>query len=540
MDNINQEKASTVKKVDLTLKKGVFFIPWSLLILMVVLSFVNKDGFLGGLNAVTGWILGNFAWLFNSVTILCVATVIIVYFSPLGKVRIGGKKAKPIVSYGNLVWITLCIDLGAGILFWAAAEPMYHMFAPAAMTGAAPGSPEAATFAMETMFLEWTWSPMAIYTVAGILFAFVFHNMKEQASLGSGLVPVFGPKVRKYKSVVDVVCLFAVAAGMAASLGTGAMTIAGGLENIAGIQSGPVSWAIVIAVIVVTFIISSVSGVDKGIKILSNINSKAYFILLAFVIIFGPTAFMANFTFESIGAYLSDFFKMSFATGDIYNDGWAKGWPIFYWCNWLAWTPVTGVFIGHILKGYTIKQGITCNFVIPALFSTLWMGLFATASIYYENAGMGFHDMLLDKGPESIIYAIFDQFPLAIVVIPFYLFLIFISFVTAADSNTTAMAGLCTSGNASGDVAAPTYLKVVWGVTIGAVTWVLISLADIEGVKAASNLGGFPNMFLVGLFAVGLLKICRNPKKYDVHKEDYEEGSHGQYKVDYDDDADVS
>jgi choline-glycine betaine transporter len=444
-----------------------------------------------------------------------------VYFSPLGKVKIGGNKAEPILSYWNLIWVTLCTTIAAGILFWAAAEPMYHLTSPAAMEGAAPGSPEAALFAMKTMFLEWTWSPYSIYTVATILFAFVHYNMREPLSLGLGLVPLFGDRVRKYRNVVDIICLFAVSAGMAASLGTGTMTLAGGIENISGIASGPFLWAIIIALIVVTFVISSVSGITKGIKLLSTINARVYFVLLAFMFIFGPTAFMLNFTFESLGAYLGDFFRMSFATGDIFNDGWAKGWPIFYWCNWLAWTPVSAVFLGHILKGYTVKQGIRCNFVIPAIFSTIWMGLFSTAAIYYENSGRGFTGILAEKGPEALIYAVFEQLPLSIIVIPFYLFIVFISFVTAADSNTTAIAGLCTSGNVKTEEEPPMYLKIIWGVTIGVVTWVLISLADIGGIKAASNLGGFPNMFLVICYAIGLLKICSNPKKYDVYKEDY-------------------
>lgn len=512
-----------VKQVNLKVKKMVFLPPWILLVAMVAVSLINGEQFLKGFNAVTGWILGNFAWAFNLTTLACVFTVIVVYFSPLGKVRIGGRKARPMMKFGNLVWITLCTTIAAGILFWGCAEPMYQMYAPAAAEGVEPGSAGAALFAMKTMFLEWTWSPYAIYTVASLIFAFVFYNMKKSYSIGSALIPVFGDKISKYNSLVDIICLFALVTGMAASLGTGTLTIAGGVESIFGIKSGPVSWGIIIVVIVVTFVISSVSGIMKGIRILSDINAKVYMVLLVFLLVFGPTAFMLNFTVESLGAYVRDFFSLSLATGEIFGDGWAKSWPIFYWCNWLAWTPITAVFLGHILKGYTIKDAIRCNFVIPSLFATIWMGLFSTSTIYYELNGHGMYEVLNASGPEAVVYAVFKQLPLSVIVIPFYLFIVFISFVTASDSNTTAMAGLCTSGITQEEQKSPAWLKVVWGITIAAVTWILISFAGIDGIKAASNLGGFPNMFLVLIMMAGLLKICKNPKKYDTFKEDYDE-----------------
>lgn len=515
-----------VKTVNLSIRWGVFLPPWILLAAMVIVSLTNGDLFLKGLNQITGFILDNFAWAFNFTTLACVFTVIIVYFSPLGRVRIGGSKAKPKMKYMSLVWITLCTTIAAGILFWACAEPMYQMYAPSIAEGVEPGSSGAAMFAMKTMFLEWTWSPYAIYTVATLTFAFVFYNMKCKYSIGSALIPVFGEKASRFNPFVDLICLFALVAGMASSLGTGTLTIAGGIERVFGIRSSPVSWGVIITVIVITFVISSVSGVMKGIRILSDINARVYMVLLVFIFIFGPTAYMLNFTAESWGAYIQDFFRLSMSTGEIYQDGWAKAWPVFYWCNWLAWTPITAVFLGGLLKGYTMKDAIKCNFIIPSIFSTIWMGLFATSAIYYENNGLGLYDSLLSKGAESVVYLVFDQLPLPMLVIPFYLFIVFISFVTASDSNTNAMAGLCTRGITQDDQKSPAWIKVVWGVSIALMTWVLISFAGIDGIKAASNLGGFPNMFLVIIMIIGLLKICQKPAKYDMFKEDYDQ--HGK------------
>ncbi len=511
------------KVVTLKLRKTVFFPPWILLMAMVVVSVLNGDAFLEGLNAVTGWILNNFAWAFNLTTLLCVIIVIFVFFSPLAKVRIGGRKARPMMKYRDLIWITLCTTIAAGILFWACAEPIYHYNAPSLASGVTAGTPAAAVFSMETMFLEWTWSPYALYTVATLVFAFAFYNMKQPFSMGASLVPLFGTKVNKYNTIIDMICVITLASGMAASLGTGTMTIGGGIESIFGIKSNVFSWGIIIAVIVITFTISSASGVMRGIRVLSSVNAKIYIVLLVFLLIFGPTAYMLNLGVESWGAYLSDFFRLSLYTGEAFQDAWAQSWPIFYWCNWLAWTPITAVFLGKLLKGYTIKDAILCNFIIPAIFSTIWMGLFSTAALYYEQNGVGLSGVIAQQGPEAAVYTVFNQLPLPFIIIPFYLFIVFISFVTASDSNTNAMAGLCTKGITEQNQESPVWLKVVWGASIGVVTWILIAFAGIDGIKAASNIGGLPNMFLMIMMAAGLFLIALKPKKYDVHKEDYDE-----------------
>lgn len=517
---------SEEKIIHVSLRKWVFFPPWLLLIALVGISLGNEKEFLKGMQTATSFILDNFAWAFNLTTLSCLMVVIIAYASPFGKVRIGGRKARPMMKFRNLAWITLCTTVASGVLFWGCAEPLYHLYAPAISEGVEPGSPGAAIFAMKTMFLEWTWSPYAIYTVATLLFAFVFYNMRQSYSIGSAFVPVFGEKAKRYNGIIDVVCLFALVLGMAASLGTGTLTMGGGIENVFGIKSGPLSWAVIIAVIVTTFIISSVSGVMKGIRILSSLNGQIYIFLLLFVLIFGPTAFMLNVSVESFGAYLQDFFRMSLMTGDIDGDTWARSWPIFYWCVWMAWAPISGVFLGKILRGYTIRDAIKCNFIIPSIFSAVWMGLFSTASIYYETNGVKLYEGLLDKGTESVVYSVFEQLPLSVIIIPFYLFIVFISFVTAADSNTNAMSGLCVSGITVDNQESPVWLKVCWGITLGLLTWVVISFAGVDGIKAASNLGGFPIMFVIVIFVIGLLKVSKNPRKYDIFKEDYDEKGH--------------
>ena len=492
---------------------GVFAVPWLALVTMLAVSLVGADILLRGLDFTTSFILDNFGWLFNWSTFIAVILIVYLAFSPLGSKKVGGDLARPVMKFRSLVWITLCTTIAAGILFWACAEPLYHLHQPPAQAGGAENSPAAMLFAMKAMFLEWTWSPYALYTVATVSFAFAFHNMRLPHSLSSGLVPIFGEGVLRFSGVIDAVCLTALGLGMAASLGTGALSIAGGIENQFGIESGPVSWAIIIFAIVLCFVISSVSGVMRGIRKLSELNMKVYLVIFAFVLIFGPTAYIFSMGTESLGAFFADFPKMSLAMGTAHGEDWNKTWPIFYWCNWLAWTPITATFLASIAKGFTFRRLIVANFILPSLFSSVWMAIFSSSAIYFDKNGVNLWEAMQDMGPESVVYGIFEQMPLAVIVIPVYLFIVFISFVTASDSNTTAVADICM----------PTYrktpaskhlLKVVWGATVGAVTWIVISFGGIDGIKMASNLGGFPNLFLFIGLGSGVAYVSRQPERF--------------------------
>jgi choline-glycine betaine transporter len=376
---------------------------------------------------------------------------------------------------------------------------------------------------MQTILLEWTFSPMAIYCMPALLFAFAFYNMKKEYSIGSMLYPALGDNLTpKVMPIVDCICLFALVSGMAASLGSGVLLLAGGAESLVGIKSGPTTWIIAAGIIVAAFIISAVSGLMNGIRILSSVNSRLYILLGLFVFICGPSAYIMDLMVESVGLYLNDFIKISLWTSTTSGDAWSRWWPTFYWCNWMAWMPVTSVFLGRITRGYSVREAINVIFIFPSVFSIIWLVLFSGTAINFEYANLGINEVMKASGTEGATYALFRQLPLSILSIPLFLLIVFVSFVTAADSNTNAMSGLCTSGLTVDDQESPIILKVVWGLTIGGMCLVMLISAGIDGVKMASNLGGFPNVFLLVMLCVAFAKVMRNPKKYDVFKEDYD------------------
>ena len=507
---------------------GIFLIPWILVVATIILNLINGDTFNTLIMTITNFILDKFDWLFALMSFVCVILIVAAYFSPFGNVRIGGRNAKPMMNQTNYIWIVLCTIMAAGILLWACAEPMYHYYNPPGSVTAQ--SADAITFIMKNSFLEWTFTPMCIYGMPAILFAFLFYNMGKKYSIGSMLFPALNQKMTDTLTpVVDVICLFALVCGMAASMGSAIFLVADGTSSLTGgaVQSTATLWSIIAAIIVIAFVTSAVSGVMNGIRILSTFNSRIYFILGLFVFIFGPTAYILKLTVEGFGAYISTFAQTSLFLSAADGDKWAMWWPIFYWCNWMAWMPVTSTFLGKISRGYSVKEAIRVIVIFPSLFSVAWLGLFSSSSIYYELAGKGINDAMQAGGTASATYAVLQQLPVPIISITIFLAIVFVSFITASDSNTNAMAGLCTDGVTTDDSESPAWLKIVWGITIGVLCVIFIrAFQSTDALKYLSNLGGFPIVFLLIIIAVSFVKIMINPAKYDLRGEDYDE--HGR------------
>lgn len=503
----------------------IFLIPWLLVVATIILNLVNGDAFNSVIMAVTGFILEKFDWLFALMAFLCVVLVAAAYFSPFGNVRIGGRKAKPILNQTNYIWIVLCTIMAAGILLWACAEPMNHYYNPP--SSVAPQSSEAITFFMKDIFLEWTFTPMCIYGMPAILFAFLFYNAGKKYSIGSMLFPAFNSKIaEKASPAVDCVCLFALVCGMAASMGSAIFLVADGASSLSGgsLKSTATLWTVIAIIIVAAFVTSAVTGVMKGIRILSTINSRIYMVLGLFVFLFGPTTYILKLTVESFGAYLSSFCQSSLFVSAADGDGWAMWWPVFYWCNWMSWMPVTSTFLARISRGYSVKEIIRVVVVFPSLFSVAWLGLFSASSIYYELAGKGINDAMLAGGTASATYAVLQQLPVPVLSIAVFLAIVFVSFITASDSNTNAMSGLCVEGITTENTESPAWLKIVWGITVGVLCVIFLhAFRTTDALKYLSNLGGFPIVFLLVIITVSFVKVMANPKKYDMYQEDYDE-----------------
>jgi len=372
------------------------------------------------------------------------------------------------------------------------------------------------------MYLHWSFTPYAIYAVPALIFALAFYNLRLRFSISSMLEPIFGPKVKRFGGLIDAISLYALVAGMASSLGTGALTLAGGAGQYLGGETSPLRLGVIIAVIVVTFVISAASGLQKGIARLSSLNAVLLLILGVFMFIVGPTVFCLALGVESFGVYLDNFFTKSLFTGAAGNDQWPQWWSIFYWAVWFAWAPVAALFLGKISRGYTVREFLRVNLLYPALFASVWILIFSGTALYFQShldtsGGADLYAVLNDRGVENVLYELFRQLPFSQVWIPLLLFIAYISYVTAADSQTDAIGNLCTRGlTADSDLNAGIPMKVIWGVIVGVVSWVMVSFVGIDGIKMHSNLGGLPAMLIV-LLATGSLWVwLKHPERLDT------------------------
>lgn len=501
--------------IQTSLRPLVFWPTFLVLLAAVIASYVNLDAFLATASALNDAILDNFAWLFSLGSLYLLVLAVIVYFSPLGQLRIGGEQATPMLSRLRWFSITLCTTLAVGVLFWTTAEPLYHFMSPPESLGLEAGSGDAMLFAMSTMFLHWSFTPYAIYAVPALIFALTFYNLRLRFSISSMLEPVFGPKVKRFGGLIDAVSLYALVAGMASSLGTGALTLAGGAGQYLGGEASPLRLGVVIALIVVTFVISAASGLQKGIARLSSLNAILLLILGVFIFVVGPTSFMLSLGVESFGVYLDGFFTKSLFTGTAGEDQWPQWWSIFYWAVWFAWAPMAALFLGKISRGYTVREFLRVNLFYPALFASAWVIIFSGAALYFQaHTGVDLHAILNDRGVENVLYELFRQMPFAGVWIPLLLFIAYISYVTAADSQTDAIGNLCTRGlTADSDLNTGVSMKVLWGVIVGIVSWVMVSFVGIDGIKMLSNLGGLPALIVVLLATGSLWRWLKNPER---------------------------
>ena len=507
------------------LKNLVFWPSFIILIAVTVLSLTNLKTFASSLSKVTVWSMGFFGAGYEMVTVLMMAVCVAVFIMPFGRVRIGGSKAKPVLKPFAWFAVSLAVTVATGILFWAALEPIYHVTQPPASLGIVPGSPASAVFAMSTIYLHWTFLPYAIYGVPTVMFAFAYYNMKKPFAISSMLAPILGEKTEgRLGEVVDSVIMLAMVLGVATTLGVGTLMITGGLNTVFGVPSNMYVWLMVMAAIVVAFVISSITGLSDGVKKLAEINLWVFFVFVAWVIVFGPTLFNINLGVESFAYWLDNFFGKAMFTGAAASDQWPVWWTIWYFAIWMAWAPVSAVFLGRVSYGYSVRACIMVNVFLSAIFNTVWFTFFSGSAIHMEifgHAGLG--KILADKGPEFVNYAFFGKFPFGMLISAIFVVTAYLTYVAGADAMTTTLAGLSTYGISPDSPEPPAALKILWGAILGGVAWITMSFAGLDGLKALSNMGGIPTLLFLAPVTVGLMMVAWNPCKYDTFKEDYDE-----------------
>lgn len=487
----------------------MFGLPLLAFALLIVTSLIAPAPFLRVATGLNTAILDIFSHGFAVAAFIFLLTCVWAALSPLGRVRIGGAHATPILSRWNWMAITLTTTVAIGILFWATAEPIYHLGEPGGLD-MEPGSDGAARFALSSLYLHWSFTPYAIYTVPGLAFALAYHNLHLPFSLASPIRAVTGKRLPEgVRDALDGFALLALLFGLAASLGAGILSLSGGLDRILGVGTGPVVTFIVTLLVVGGFAVSSASGLHRGIRVLSDINTRVFIVFLLFVLIAGPTGRILIAGLEGLADYGRSFLSRSLLLPPHDDLVWAKAWTVFYWANWLAWAPLSAMFLGRISRGYTVRSYVLVNLVVPACFSIFWMTIFGGFALSIEADQPGLlATVLQDGGPERVLYAVLDLLPMGGLLAVFVVVLTYLSYVTAADSNTTVLAEL----SAAHEDMTPTDpepsrpgIKMIYAATVGLAAWSMVTLSGIDGVRMLSNLGGLPALFIVSAFNLALI-----------------------------------
>lgn len=496
----------------------MFFPPAAILLAALAASVVDFENFFRTASTINGWILAYLGRIIGAAAFGAVILITAIFASPLGAVRIGGVAAKPILKRWNWFAITLCTTIATGILFWGTAEPITHLNAPPDFAGAEPRGADAARFAISTLFMHWSVTPYCLYAAPALAFALAYHNLRGPYSLSGPLSIPLGKLAKGGGgALIDAAAMFALVAGVAASLGAGVMALVGGIVERTTLSDGPLIRLAVTIAVVATYVASSISGLHRGIKFLSDINIRVFLLLVAFVLVAGPTAKILALGAEGAREYGAEFVPRSVDLIVGPQSEWKRDWTTFYFANWLAWAPITALFLGRISIGYTVREFILFTMALPALFGIAWMTVFGGAAIHADLASAGaLSAALAGEGPEAVAYALFATLPLTDIVVAAFLFTTFISFVTAMDSNTHSIASVCLDWRRQGEEpqGAGLGVKIFWGVLIGAVAFVMTATNGVDGVRMLSNLGGAPGLFIIVGCGAALIKLAlTNPDK---------------------------
>ncbi|WP_022924063.1 BCCT family transporter [Serinicoccus marinus] len=462
------------------------------------------------LAAANEYIVNTVGWYYVLLTFLFVVFSIWLAISRYGDIKLGKDDDAPDFSYGSWFAMLFSAGMGIGLMFWGVAEPLNHFAGPPPGTAEGSSQADMAITAMSRTFLHWGLHAWAIYIIVGLGVAYAVHRRKLPVSIRFALRPLLGDRADGWiGDVIDVVAIVGTLFGVATSLGFGVAQVSAGLEFV-GLVEDSSAWlqVLLIAGITVVATASVVSGVDKGIKWLSNINLSLAGLLLIFVLVAGPTLFLLNDMVQSIGYYLQNFFSMSFSTFAYQEEGpeWLGSWTTYYWGWWISWSPFVGIFIARISKGRTVREFITGVLLVPTLLTMAWFVIMGGTALHRQVFGDG--SLVGEDGSVSTNEALFqmlDGLPGGPFLAGLAIVMIVIFFVTSSDSGSFVVDMIANGGNPN----PPVWSRVMWAVLEGAIAAVLIVAGAVAGVEGG-GLASLQTMAIITAapFTLVMIGIC--------------------------------
>lgn len=489
-------------------RNTVYIISMLISVAIAAWGILGSKSFENAANALMKAVTVNMGWLYLIAMLTFVVFALIVAFSKYGNIKLGADDSKP--EYSTLSWFGMLFGagMGIGLVFYGVAEPMAHFVAPIESIKA--GSAEAANFAMRASFMHWGIHPWANYSIIGLGLAYFQFRKNKPGLISTLFIPLLGEeKVNgPIGKTIDIFAVIATIAGVATSLGMGTLQINSGLTHLFNIPNNQMTWLIIIIIIAVIYIWTAVSGIDKGINLISNINLVLAGTVLLVSFIVGPKILMLNSFTSGIGAYLNNFFTDSLAINPFGKNDWLLGWRIFYWAWWLAWAPFVGTFTARISKGRTVREFILGVSVAPAFASIVWFSVFGPLGLNLAQK-MPFDKVKeLAANSELALFKVFAEYPMGTFLSIVTVVLLCTFFITSANSATFVLSML----SQDGDLNPASSKKLVWGVLQAVIAYALLLSGGLKALQTASVAAAFPFIFIMLLICVAIIKAFKTEK----------------------------
>ena len=480
-------------------------------VLLVAMILIAPEQTQTLLNAAKSGIFANFSWFYVLAFSVFLGFLVILSVSSLGNIKLGNDEEEP--EFGFLSWLAMLFaaGMGVGLMFFGVAEPLTHYLSDIT-TGTAEHKQQEAL--LHTLF-HWGIHAWAVYGTIALALAYFGFRYKLPLALRSCFYPLLKERINgKLGDLIDIMALLATLFGIITTLGFGASQLGAGLHQLGWISENSFSLQMVVIVVVMSLaIFSAISGVGKGVKILSELNLTLAFSLLIFVLVAGPTLYLLSAFSDNIGTYLSNLVQLSFKTY-VYEQehtAWFSGWTILYWAWWCSWAPFVGLFIARISKGRTIREFIFGVLVVPSLFGVLWFTVFGNTAIWLNDGEAAGALGQMISSPETLLFKFLDYLPLSGVTGLVSLVVISLFFITSADSGIYVLNNIASRDKS---LAAPRWQAVMWGVLMSVVAIVLMQSGGLANLQAMTLLVALPFAMLMLLMCFSLWKGLNADKKY--------------------------
>ncbi|ASR42723.1 choline transporter [Xanthomonas citri pv. mangiferaeindicae] len=484
---------------------GPVFYPSALIVLaLVVLSFVVPEATETAFGHAKTWVANDAGWF----TVLAVAGFLVfiigIAVSGFGRIKLGPDHSRPDYNYVTWFAMLFAAGMGIGLMFFGVAEPIMHYAEPPigdAQTIAA------ARQAMRITFFHWGIHAWAIYAVVALSLAYFAYRHGLPLRIRSSLYPIIGERIHgPIGHAVDTFAVLGTIFGLATSLGLGVIQINAGLNYLFDIAVGTTTQIVLITVITLIATGSVVSGLDRGVRRLSELNMIMAVALLAFVLIAGPTVYLMQTFVQNTGMYVSNLFSMTFNLYAYEPTSWLGGWTLFYWGWWIAWSPFVGMFIARISRGRTIREFVVGVLLVPLGFTFLWMTIYGNTALHMVMVD-GVTQLVDAVAADSsvAIFQFLENLPFSTLTSGLATALVVIFFVTSSDSGSLVIDMLTTKGEEE----SPVWQRIFWALAEGAVAIALLLAGGLAALQAATIASALPFTVVMILMCWGMVRAMR-------------------------------